>query len=115
MGEILWKEIFKDSQYNTAIAASGNENFISTAQQRVEFGPFNRLMIKNRDSVAIKILLDGLNEAGKIFELAAGETLLIEPEDGITFNYVNVINLDTVNAETADTILIRWAKAIQAG
>ena len=113
MPGIIWKEIYTEHQHNSIIAAGATEGILSTKSLMNEFGPFNRLMVHNRDAVDIQILLDGLTEAGKLFELAAGETLMIEPEDGITFRFLTQKNLDGVVAEVADEILFRWAKCVR--
>ena len=110
MAQAVWKETFTDSAYNTAIVATAKEAIISTKENRAFHAPFNRLLIHNRDTVDIKINLDGLASAGKIFELSAGETILIEPEDGVTFDFLTQTNLDAAAAETANKILFRWAK-----
>jgi len=113
MAGVIWREVFTDSAYNTAVAASGSETVKSTASNRHLYAPFNRLLVHNRDAIAIKMYLDGLDIAGNIFQLAAGEILIIEPEDGITFTTLKIENLDSATAETADTILYRWAKAVK--
>lgn len=111
----IWKEIYTDSKFNTAIAAGVVETIADEVADRRRYGPFNRLLIKNRDAVDIQILLDGLATDGFIFEIAAGETLILEPEDGIKFSYLTQKNLDGATAETVDNILFRWANAVRVG
>lgn len=111
MPGVIWKETFADSAYNTNIAAAALQTVQSTEANKAKFAPFNRLLIHNRDAVDIKIYLDGLDVTGRIFQLSAGEILLIEPGDGITFVNVKQENIDAATAETADKILFRWAKA----
>ena len=105
-----WKELFVDSTYNSVVAATASEGIQSSLTHRNEFAPFNRLLVSNRDKVPIKLYLDGLDIAGKYFQLSAGEVMLIEPTDGITFTFLKQENLHATDAETANLILFRWAK-----
>jgi len=113
---VQFNEVYTSDAFNTAVAATASETITDTIGNRRQYAPFNKLFVKNRDAVAIKIELDGLATPGFRFELAAGETLILSPEDGDPeFSYIKLTNLDSATAETANTILIRWAKAIKVG
>jgi hypothetical protein len=107
---VAYLEKFSDSGYNTAIAAAAAEVLQSSLSNRGQYAPFNRLEIVNRDSVAIKINLDGNTEGGRIYEIPPGASFTIQPEEGIEFSFIKQTNLDAAVAQTADTILFRWAK-----
>lgn len=115
MAGVIWRETLSNHAYNAIVVAGAKETIADSVGNRRQYGPFNRLMVKNRDAVDIQIQIDGLTQGGYIFEIAAGETLLIEPEDGIKFDFIVKKNLDAVVAEVADNILIRWAKCVRAG
>jgi len=112
MPDFVWKEIFPDNAFNTAVAASGTETIQSLKANQIQYAPFNRLLVNNRDDVPIKVELDGLSTAGNVFELEPKDVIVIEPSDGITFSFLFVTNLDSATAETANKILFRWSKAV---
>jgi hypothetical protein len=106
-----WIEDFANSSYNSALAAAAVETITDTKHNKEKFGPFNRLLVSNRDAVDIKIQFNGLSTEGRIIEIPAGGTFLLEPEDGVTFDFITQTNLDSAVAESASKILFRWAKA----
>jgi len=108
--------IFAEAGYNSALAAGAKENFQSSEHNKNKYGQFNHLYIKNRDVVDYKIQLDGEgNTVGKLFEVAAGDTLILEPEDGILFMFLVITNLHASTAGTANSLLIRWARMVPKG
>ncbi len=109
----VWKEIYTAHEFNTITAAAAIETIADTTGNRRLYGPFNSLFIKNRDAVAIQIALDGLSEEGFLFEISAGETFILKPEEGIKFSFITQKNIDAATAEVADTILFRWAKSLR--
>jgi len=107
-------EVFRDSKANAAIAAGATETITSTIGNRRQYGPFNRLIVSNRDAVDIQIQLDGEDSvgAGRIFDIASGESLILDKEFGETFQYFVVKNLDATTAEVVDAIQFRWSKIV---
>ena len=113
---VQFNEIYTKDAFNEEIAANASETITDEVGRRRRFGPFNKLFLKNRSGVAIQLRLDGLVIAGSRFDLAAGETLILNPEDGDPeFSFVVIKNLDGAIAVAADTVLVRWAKAIKVG
>lgn len=108
MGQPVWKEIFTDSSFNTAVAASGSEQIRSTNPRIWEY---NSLIVTNRDITDIEIRLNGESGGGRSFQLQAGDTLQIQPHENIWFSWLLAVNLDAANAQTANKILYRWAHA----
>jgi hypothetical protein len=109
MADIMFKEDESNSAFNTAIAATAQEE-ICSGTQRV--ASYNRLLVQNRDGVDIQILLDNATGQGKIFEVQGnGGIFQIEPTDGIWFCRFSQKNLHAAMAETANKILFRWAFA----
>jgi hypothetical protein len=109
MTDQIWKEEESNSAFNTAIAASTQEE-ICTGTLRVN--AYNRLLVQNRDAVDIRILLDNATGQGKIFEVqASGGIFQIEPSDGIWFTRMSQLNLSAATAQVANKILFRWAHA----
>lgn len=109
---IRWKEVESQSGFNTGVAAAGREAVISGTQN---VDSYNRLNVTNRDVVDVEIELDGDNSGttGKSFQVTAGGSASIDPEDGIWFTAVWQKNLHASTAETANKIQIRAAKAIR--
>lgn len=109
-----WIEVFSDGAFVTAIAAEASETHYTTSiEMRDRYSPFNSLIVQNRDVVDIRVELDsGSGAAGKLFEVQAGQTFTIVPDDGIYFATLKIKNLDTAVAVTASTIRLRWAKAM---
>lgn len=103
--------LYQASAYNTAVAAGAKEAILDTPSNMRQYGQFNMLYVKNRDAIDVKIVLDdNANLTGNIFELAAGDTLILEPEDGFRFSFISQTNLHASTAETANKILFRWAR-----
>lgn len=101
-------EVEKTSAFNTAIAAGISERVID----KPTIGYFwNKLLVTNRDVVAVQVQLDGRTDSGYIFELKAGDGMLIDEKDGIQFRSVDQKNLDAA-AETANKVLFRASRAI---
>lgn len=107
----VWKEVFSENKKNAQIAASGSETFQPSADNRRKYTNMNRLLVDNASSYKSEIRLDGLNSRGKVFPLPSNTVMGIEPNDGINFNSVQIVNLDGSNAIAADDITIRYAKA----
>jgi len=109
-----WKTLFLDSKYNTAIVVAATESMVSSENERGNYAPFNFLVVTNRDTVAIKVMLDGLETDGKFYEVSAGSVLILNPEDDETFSFIKQENLDAVAAETADLILFKWGRKVKS-
>jgi len=107
----LWKEIFSDSVKNSAVAASGNEMITSSVVNINKFQNFNSLIVQNTGSTDVEIRLDGVNNTGRVFVIPANSGMGILPDENTWFVSLMNLNLDAVNAQVADTILFRWAKA----
>jgi len=113
---VQFNEVYSQNAFNAAVAATASETITDTIGNRRQFGPFNKLIIKNRDAVAIAIKLDGLSTAGHLFEMAAGDTLILSQEEGDPeFSFIVQTNLHATTAQTANAILFRWAKIIKVG
>lgn len=110
----IWKEIESGSALNTGIAAAVSEVIVATP---TNVQNFNRLEVTNRDAVACRVKLDSGDAVvgGKVYDIPANAVLTINPWEGITFKQVVQTNLHASTAETAGTILFRWAKAIRVG
>jgi hypothetical protein len=111
----IWKEIFAGNQANTALAASSSENIASSVANLRKYTNFNKLSVSNRDVVDIQIRLDGLTTDGKIFDIPAGATFTINPEEGMYFRFFSQHNLSATTAQTADKIQFRWSKCEEVG
>lgn len=109
-----WVEAFADSAKNTAIAAAGSEARASSVADIRRYGPFNSLLVTNRDAVPIEVRLDGLTGSGRVIQVASGNTGGITPDEGVFFSSLVQVNLHASTAEVADTIVFRWAKAKRA-
>lgn len=96
--------VFEDggNQVNTAVAASGSENieFTDSKQGR----GFNALTVTNRDDVDIRVRLNGQLTGGRLMVVPAGSEKSIPQENGETFDFLIVDNLDTVKAMTAGAV-----------
>ena len=113
---VQFNEIYTKDAFNAEIAANASETITDLVGNRRRFGPFNKLFIKNRSAVAVQLRLDGLVIAGSRFDLAAGDTIILNPEDGDPeFSFIVLTNLDGAVVVAADTVLVRWAKAIKVG
>jgi hypothetical protein len=109
----VWKEVESNNAFNSAVLATKTEQIVA-APARVDH--FNRLLVQNRDSMPIAILLDNQTTEGKYYEVQAyGGILIIEPEDGIVFKQIVQKNLSAVDTQTAENILFRFAKAERVG
>lgn len=113
MANSKWKEVYSSSAKNANIAASGVENIKSSEADIRKYGQFNRLNVDNSldGGQDIEVRLDGLTTTGKLFRVTKGIVFGIEPEDGILFSFVQIVNLSSANQHDADKTLIRWAKA----
>jgi len=109
MVEVLFREVYRDHAFNTAIAAGILETITDSIGDRRQYGPFNSLVVKNRDTVDIQVQLDGLTGPGKVFEVATGDTLILNEKDE-AFSFVVQKNLHATTAEVADAIIFRWAR-----
>jgi len=105
----IWAEIDGGNQTNGAIAASGNAR-ITFSDSRYKRG-FNGLEVCNLDTVDVSIRLNGESTNGKAFVVPAGTLAVIRPEEGRFYDFVVIVNLDTVNAATAGAITFRASKS----
>ena len=98
-------EVIKDQRtaLNTNIAAGVSEELISGTYSAPHF---NSLLVTNRDVVDIRITLDNMAVAGRVYDVPKLSALIIEPDEDIRFHTVVQTNLDAAVAETADKIRV---------
>lgn len=102
--------LFSDFAVNTALAATASEIYQSSTTNTMQYAQFNHLYVKNRDAVAYRVSLDGDTTNARFFDIAAGDTLILEKEDGFFFNFLKATNLHASTAGTAGTLLVRWSR-----
>jgi len=85
--------VYQNNVQNAQINADGSEVFgndHTDQEARQKHGSFNRLIIKNRSSNSVRLTLDDV----RIFtEIAPSENLIIEPSDGIYFDFFKITDL----------------------
>jgi hypothetical protein len=111
-----WKELYRRSLKNSQINASANEVFFNSATDREEltrYGSFNRVIIFNYSNYDAEIRINGLTD--NVIPLSARAGAVIEPDDGILFNFIQIVNLDAVNNIAANDISMRAAIAEYQG
>lgn len=87
---------------NTALAASSREQ-VRTDSDVKYFGPANWLDCTNDDTVNITLKL-----GSREFKVHAGETFEVPVFWNLLMNDIILINDDTVNAMTANKVLINY-------
>jgi len=105
-----WIEKWSNRTQNAEITAGASESFgISESDQanRRKYGSMNTLFLTNRSDSAIAVYLDG-NIYTELFSQA---TLVIEADDGLYFDLIKVVELDSATI-TAGQITIRYGRNI---
>lgn len=75
---------------------------------RKEYAPFNSLVVTNNSTEDIEIRLE--RSSTKAIVLLDGQILIIEPEDGILFYDIDIVNRDAVNGISANEIIVVVSK-----
>lgn len=97
-----FKTLYEKHDENAEIAASGNEIFFTSTEEREnkdKHGSFNYLEIINDTTTKIKVRLDNLSTRERV--LFGKSTLVIDAEEDTRFNSVQLINTDAVNVVAA--------------
>lgn len=104
----IWTSLYEESATNAEIAAGGTafEDFFSSAAAKDNIAKhkqsFNALEINNDSTEVLHIQLDNLSTRQRT--LFSKSSITINPEDGIFFNSVRVVNTDTANAVSASEV-----------
>lgn len=109
-----WQSFYEENAVNAEIAAGGTASAILLATNASKQSiskynqSFNTLEINNNSSNCdVTIQLDGLTTRAR--KIAARGNWVIEPENGIFFNVIKVINLSAANALTAGDLVANAA------
>lgn len=97
-----WNRVYQVAIANAEIAAGASESFVIPEDKVRNFGMGNELVITNISTENIKIQLDGKAENTIAFGVG---TFGIEPEDGESFRFVKITNLDGANAIAANELI----------
>lgn len=107
-----FREVWRKSFSAGAINASESEAFgadLDTQQSRDRYGSANFLVITSLASEHFRIDLDGITDR-TIGILAPGGSFVINPEDGIYFDHVSLVNVSASNSG-ADEVKIKMARS----
>lgn len=90
----------------TAAGAVAAIEFLNANEQR-----FNSLFVINNDAVDMDIFFDGDDSSRRRLRVHAGVGMTIQPNEGITFKYLVIKNLDGSAAMVAGKIYFRALRA----
>ena len=103
-------EVFRLSDKNAEIPASGTWQFRLSNNILEEHEFMNLFLISNNSLRDAEIRING--STSNTMPLKASDTIGLVLDDGIRFQYLDIVNLDGVNVILIDTINIRVAKVI---
>jgi len=107
-----WKVKYMHSEKNAEISADGNQIMGNTEVDRRNLGLHgsnNFLTAINQSASAIEIRLDGLTT--RVYRLFANAYLNLSADEGIYFNTLTVVELDTA-VISANAITITHGRAV---